>query len=233
MPPLILIPGMMCDARMWGGIPALLPCDILHALPTGSDTMQALAAEILATAPPTFALAGLSMGGIIAMEVLRQAPQRITHLALLDTNPLPEPPAAQARRAAQIARALSGDLQGVMHDTIPHYLSPRTTDPAIAALCLTMALTLGPQTYARQSLALKNRPDQTQTLAAYKGPTLILMGEHDQLCPRDRHTLMHTLLPHSRLAIIPNAGHLPPLEQPEQTLAELLRWLDQPERPAP
>src|SRR3990167_4937631 len=100
MTPLLLIPGMMCDARMWGGLPALLhPRPVAHCLPTKAETMADLAALILRDAPDRFALAGLSMGGIVAMEVLRQAPERVERLALLDTNPRAELPEGQTRRA--------------------------------------------------------------------------------------------------------------------------------------
>ena len=229
--PLVLIPGMMCDARMWGDLPAQLG-QITHILPTQSDTVQTLAAQVLQDAPPRFALAGLSMGGIIAMEALHQAPQRITHLALFDTNPLAELPEVQANRARQIARAQT-DLVGVLRDEMkPNYLHPGPDRAVILDLCMDMALSLGPEVFGRQSRALANRPDQTQTLAAFKGPALVLMGEHDKLCPRDRHDQMHALMPHSRLAVIPNAGHLPTLEQPAQTYAELVNWLSLPERTA-
>ncbi|GLS88621.1 alpha/beta hydrolase [Cypionkella aquatica] len=223
---LLLIPGMMCDARMWGDLSGL-PCTVHHADMTGADSVQALAAAILQQAPDKFDLAGLSMGGIVAMEVLRQAPERVRRVALLDTNPRAELPAVQALRAPQIARALAGDLAALMaQDTIPRYFAmPR---PDLAALCLDMALDLGPQTFARQSRALRDRPEQTETLAAFKGPALVLMGAHDQLCPRDRHEQMHSLMPQSRFEIIANAGHLPTLENPGATQLALVNWLNQP-----
>lgn len=232
--PLVLIPGMMCDSRMWGGLPAHLhPRDVGHILATDADTVQALAANVLRQAPPKFALAGLSMGGIVAMEVLRQAPERVARLALLDTNPRAETPEAQAKRGPQIVRALSGDLAGVLRDDMkPNYLFPGPDRENILDLCMAMALALGPEIFARQSRALRDRPDQQATLAAFKGPALVLMGEGDKLCPRDRHDLMHALMPQSRLAVIKGAGHLPTLEQPAQTTAELLRWLAEPERTA-
>ncbi|HLQ19034.1 MAG TPA: alpha/beta hydrolase, partial [Tabrizicola sp.] len=157
MTPLVLIPGMMCDARMWGGIDADLGVPVIHHVPTSADNMSVLATLFLADAPPTFALAGLSMGGIVAMEILRQAPDRVTRLALLDTNPRAETPVAQARRAAQIDRALAGDLDGVMRqDMKPNYLSPGPNKAAILDLCMDMALTLGPEVFARQSRALRD-----------------------------------------------------------------------------
>jgi pimeloyl-ACP methyl ester carboxylesterase len=224
--PLVLIPGMMCDARMWGRIDQGLGVPVIHHIPTGAETMPDLAAMFLADAPPSFALAGLSMGGILAMEILRQAPQCVTRLALLDTNPRAETPAVQARRGPQIDRALAGDLEGVMRtDMKPNYLAPGPDRAAILDLCMDMALTLGPQVFARQSRALRDRPDQQATLAGFKGPALVLMGAEDRLCPLDRHQLMHDLMPQSRLHIIPGAAHLPPLEQPDATARALRDWL--------
>lgn len=228
MTPLLLLPGMMCDARMWGGLPAFLhPRDVGHALPTQADTMQALAAEILRDAPPRFAIAGLSMGGILAMEVLRQAPDRVERLALLDTNPLAEAPEVQARRLPQIAQVQAGGLAEVMRDEMkPNYLSDGLMKAEILDLCMDMALHLGPDTFIRQSRALANRPDQQATLKAFRGPALVLMGAEDRLCPRTRHDLMHQLMPQSRLEIIAGAAHLPTLERPFDTTAALLRWLE-------
>jgi pimeloyl-ACP methyl ester carboxylesterase len=218
---------MMCDSRMWGTIPAALPVhSILHALPLTGESVAAMATAILSQAPPRFALAGLSMGGIVAMEVLHQAPGRVDRLALLDTNPLAERPEVQVRRTPQIARALAGDLDGVMRDDmLPNYLAA-TSDKAILDLCAEMAHALGPEVFRRQSLALRDRADRQGALAAFAGPALVLMGEHDRLCPRDRHELMHTLIPQSRLVIVPGAGHLPPLERPEPTITALKEWLD-------
>lgn len=228
MTPLVLIPGMMCDARMWGGLPtALHPRAVGHFLPVGAGSVQALAATLLHDAPDRFALAGLSMGGIVAMEVLRQAPDRVARLALLDTNPLAEGSEMQARRSPQIARVLAGGLAQVMRDEMkPLYLADTPHRAEILDLCMAMALSLGPATFAAQSRALANRTDQTATLAAFRGPALVLMGEHDIPCPRPRHDLMHALMPQSQLVIIPGAGHLPTLEKPLETTAALRRWLE-------
>jgi pimeloyl-ACP methyl ester carboxylesterase len=226
--PLVLIPGMMCDARMWGGLDAALGVPVLHHIPTGAETMAELAAHFLADAPPRFALAGLSMGGILAMEILRQAPDLVTRLALLDTNPLAETATAQARRAPQIARALAGQLDDVMRlEMKPNYLAPGPDKAAILNLCMDMALSLGPEVFATQSRALRDRPDQQATLATFKGPALVLMGAEDRLCPLDRHQRMHDLMPQSRLQIIAQAAHLPPLEQPQATARALRDWLSQ------
>ncbi|MGY6549932.1 MAG: alpha/beta fold hydrolase [Roseinatronobacter sp.] len=226
MTPLVLIPGMMCDARMWGNLPeALAPRPIHHALPVTGETTAAMAHAILRVAPPRFALAGLSMGGIIAMEMLAQAPERIARLALMDTNPLAETPNLQARRGPQITRVQAGGLEQVMREDMkPNYLA-NPSDTATLDLCMDMARALGPDVFCRQSRALRDRPDRTATLARFTGPALVLMGAEDRACPRARHDLMQRLMPQSRLVIIAGAGHLPPLEQPGPTLAALEEWL--------
>jgi len=228
MTPLVLLPGHMCDARMWAPqVAEFSGTRTIHlAEIAGADTMEALAAGVLRDAPPRFALAGLSMGGIVAMEVLRQAPGRVERLALLDTNPLREAEAVRADRRARMARVEGGFLDAVvMTEMKPHYLAqgPRRTD--LLDLCLAMARDLGPEAFLRQSRALMDRPDQAATLAAFRGPALVLMGQEDRLCPLDRHRLMAELMPQARLEVVPGAGHLPPLEQPEATTAALRRWL--------
>ncbi|HRJ68491.1 MAG TPA: alpha/beta fold hydrolase [Beijerinckiaceae bacterium] len=225
--PLVLIPGMMCDARMWGAPGELGRRMVVHAACTEYDTMPALASAILADAPRRFALAGLSMGGIVAMEMLRQAPERIERLALLDTNPFAEQPEARARRQGQIDRALGGALASVMRDEMkPNYLAPGPGNIPVLDLCLAMALALGPEVFARQSRALRDRSDQSETLRSFRGPALVLLGRHDSLCPLQRHEAMQAMMPQARLAVIEGAGHLPTLEQPAATWAELTRWLE-------
>lgn len=228
MTPLVLLPGMMCDARLFAPqVAAISATRAVHCAPIGGhEGVAALAAEVLAHAPPRFALAGLSMGGIVAMEVLRRAPERVERLALLDTNPWAERPEVSAAREPQIATARGGGLARVMRDEMkPHYLADGPRRAEILDLCMAMALALGPEVFVRQSRALATRPDQEETLAAFRGPALVLMGEGDRLCPRDRHDRMHALIPGSRLAVIAGAGHLPTLEEPEATTAEITRWL--------
>lgn len=227
--PLVLLPGMMCDARLFAPqIAALSATRAIHVAPlTGHDTTAALAEAVLADAPPLFALAGLSMGGIVAMEIMARAPSRVARLALLDTNPRAERPEVQARRAPQIAAAERGDLARVMREEMkPNYLADGPGQRAILDLCMEMALALGPQVFIRQSRALRDRPDRQDTLRAVTVPTLVLCGAEDRLCPLDRHVLMRDLIPGAQLAVIPGAGHLPTLEQPGRTTAALADWLD-------
>lgn len=229
MVPLVLIPGMMCDARLFGpqigALSARMP--VMLAPITGHDCVAVLAAEILSWTPDRFALAGLSMGGIVAMEILRQAPERVTRLALLDTNPLAEQEAVKARREPQIEKVRAGQLRAVMRDEMmPNYLADAATGAPILNLCMDMAENLGPDVFVRQSRALQTRPDQQQTLRAYAGPALVLCGREDRLCPVERHDLMASLLPNATRVTIDGAGHLPTLEQPEETNAALRRWLE-------
>ena len=229
MTPLVLLPGMMCDGRLFGPqIAAFGLSRAIHLPPIGGhDSMAALAAEVLAHAPPRFALAGLSMGGILAMEIMARAPERVERLALLDTNPRAELPEVQARRAPQIEAAQQGHLHEVMRDEMkPNYLTDGPGKQAVLDLCMEMAMDLGPGVFINQSRALRDRPDRQEVLRGVSVPTLVLCGREDRLCPIERHELMHGLIPGSTLEIINGAGHLPVLEQPETTTAALARWLE-------
>jgi pimeloyl-ACP methyl ester carboxylesterase len=226
MTPLVLLPGHMCDARQWAPQVAAFSATRTILLPetAAADSMEALATAVLHDAPPRFALAGLSMGGILAMEVLRQAPDRVERLALLDTNPLPESEGVKRARLERMARVGAGHLAPVVRDEMkPLYLAER--NPALLDLCLDMAMALGPEAFLRQSRALMDRPDQTETLRAYPGPALILHGAEDRLVPLARAELMASLMPQATLTVVPRSGHLPTLEQPAATNAALLAWL--------
>ena len=220
---LVLLPGMMCDGRLFQHMPPH------HCLAISQhDTVERLATGVLEQAPATFALGGLSMGGIVAMEVIRQAPDRVTRLCLMDTNCEAETDQIKAIRQPQIDKALAGQLDNVMRNEMkPNYLAdgPRRGD--VLDLCMEMALDLGPEVFARQSAALRDRPDQKQTLKNWGKPTLILTGAQDRLCPLHRHELMAELMPQATLTIIQNAGHLPTLERPNETSAALLRWREE------
>jgi len=226
---ILFLPGMMCDARLFGPqFDALSGRYTIQAAPIGADeTIGEIAAGVLAEAPPRFCLAGLSMGGIVAMEILRQAPERVVRLALMDTNPLAESAEMKAKRGPQIEAARSGRLRAVMREEMkPNYLFNGPDKQRILDLCMDMATDLGPGVFVRQSLALRERRDYGETLKQVTCPTLILCGRHDALCPVERHELMVDLIPGARLEIIEDAGHLPTLEQPEETNTALIRWLE-------
>lgn len=226
--PLVLLPGMMCDARLFSPqIAAFSGERPIHVVPMiGRQNVTEIAQDILTSCPPSFALAGLSMGGIVAMEMMRIAPGRVSRLALLDTNPLAERPEVAAGRASQIEAARQGRLRAVMRDEMkPRYLADGPNTGAILDLCMAMAETLGPQVFVDQSITLRERPDQCETLRNVNVPTLILCGESDGLCPVERHELMRDLVPGSTLVVVPEAGHLPVLENPLATNDALAEWL--------
>jgi pimeloyl-ACP methyl ester carboxylesterase len=229
MEPLILLPGMMCDARLFASQIEEFSADYSVMIPTltGQSTFAELSENILAHAPPRFALAGLSMGGIVAMEIVRQAPERVSRLALMDTNPLAEPATRTIERDAQIERVRNKGLNLVMRDEmLPNYLADGLKNDYLLNLCMEMAEALGANVFTKQSRALQQRRDQCDTLRGIDMPTLILCGEHDALCPLERHAMMCDLISGARLAVIAGAGHLPVLEQPERTNKEIKLWLN-------
>ncbi|MEL6293908.1 MAG: alpha/beta fold hydrolase [Pseudomonadota bacterium] len=226
--PLVLIPGMMCNERLFQPQVAAFSSKrpVTVVVPKGSSSMAGLAQAVLATAPPRFALAGLSLGGIVAMQIIRQAPERVSRVALLDTNPLPDPPDKAPIREAQVEKVRRGALDEVMRDEMkPNYLADGPAKQDILDLCMQMANALGPEVFAMQSQAVQTRPDQSDTLRGVTVPALVLCGQEDRLCPVERHELMHDLIPESELVVIPCAGHLPTLEQPNRTNEALQAWL--------
>ncbi len=229
--PLVLLPGMMCDAQLFAPqIAAFSGTRAVQVAPIScADNIADLAAEVLAHAPPRFALAGLSMGGIVAMEVFRQAPERIDRIAFLDTNPKAEDQTVAAGREPQITRVLDGELRTIMRDEMkPRYLADGPNRDQILDLCMHMAMALGPDVFVRQSRALQTRPDQREVLQRINVPTLALCGREDTLCPIHRHEMICSLISGAILEIIEGAGHLPTLEQPEMTNEALTRWMEAP-----
>ena len=228
MTPLVLLPGMMCDARVFAPQIAGLSSGrtVTVAAITEADNIQMLAAQVLADAPHRFALAGLSMGGIVAMEILRQAPGRVARVAFMDTNHCSETPERQAMRRPQVERVFRGELRQILIEEMkPLYLAPENrNDESILACALDMAVDLGPQVFARQSEALRTRPDQSDTLRTTPVPSLVLCGAHDTLCPVERHREIAALIPNARLEIVTGAGHLSTLERPTETTEALRRW---------
>jgi pimeloyl-ACP methyl ester carboxylesterase len=229
MTPLVLLPGMMCDARLFAPqIAAFSGRRTVVCAPISAHAnITAIAANVLRHTPDRFALAGLSMGGIVAMEILRQAPERVERIALMDTSPLAEADEVKTSRLPQMASVRDGGLATVMRDEMkPNYLSDGPNRDAVLALCMEMALDLGPDVFLNQSRALMDRCDQTNTLRQAQLPALVLCGRDDTLCPMSRHELMADCLANATLEIIEGAGHLPGLESPEETNAALAHWLE-------
>ncbi len=229
--PVVFLPGTMCDARLFGPQIAALSSEVTVTVApiTKGERVEEIASGLLDTLPARFALAGLSLGGVVAMEILRRAPDRVTRMALMSTNALAETPQAAAAREPQIVKVRSGKFKEVIAEEIePSYFAPGAWREEIVALVMDMAEFLGPNVFVRQSRALQRRRDQQKTLRQCKVPTMVLCGEHDQLSPVKRHTFMAELIPNAELRVIEGAGHLPTLEKPDQTTNALRDWLKLP-----
>jgi pimeloyl-ACP methyl ester carboxylesterase len=226
---ILLLPGMMCDSRLWKPQVDGIDLPVLHADTTTSDNFAAMAAGVLDRAPPSFAIAGLSMGGILAFELWRQAPERITHMALLDTNPHAEAPERKSLRLRQIEEASSGRLrQLAIEELKPLYLArAHRDDETLLSTILDMAMDLGPDIFRAQSRALRDRQDSVATLATVDCPALVMCGDEDTLCPIEYHELMAKQIPNARLTVIENCGHLSSLEQPDIVSRALLELFQQ------
>ena len=229
--PLVLLPGMMCDARLFGPQIAELSCDtaVMVAPVTKGERIEEIASTPLDILPKRFALAGLSMGAVVAMEILRRAPDRVTRIALMDTHPLAETPVIAANREPQIVKVRSGRFTEVIRDEIsPSTLASGPYRNEVMNLVTEMAQTLGPEIYIRQARAMQRRKDQQATLRRCRVPALVLCGAHDTLFPVKRHEFMAELIPYAQLRVLEGSGHLPTLEQPDETTAVLREWMEQP-----
>ncbi|MEQ6202587.1 alpha/beta hydrolase [Sulfitobacter sp. HNIBRBA2951] len=229
--PLVLLPGMMCDARLFGPQIAELSSEtaVTVAPVTKGERIEEIASGLLDILPKRFALAGAAMGGVVAMEILRRAPDRVSRIALMDTHPLAETPVVAANREPQIVKVRSGRFADVLRDQIPaSALAPGAYRSEVLALVEDMGRTLGPDTFVRQSRAMQRRKDQQGTLRRCKVPALILCGAYDTINPVKRHEFMAELIPYAHLQVMEQSGHLPTLEQPDETTAALRNWMTQP-----
>src|SRR5262245_31523414 len=226
--PVVLIPGLNCSARLYAEqIPVLWrfgPVQVADH--TRDNSMDAIAARILAAAPPRFALAGLSMGGYLALTIVRQAPERVQRLALLDTSSRPETPEQTARRRPQIALAESGRFVEVPALQFPFFVHRnRQGDDALRARVRVMAEETGAEVFLRQQQAIMTRPDARPLLAAIKCPTLVLVGDGDELTPPALSQEIAKGVFGSRLVIVADCGHLSTMEQPEAVNRALVEWM--------
>ncbi len=228
---LVLLPGLLSDARLYSPQFNALSRDraVMVAPITTGERIEEIASAILMSAPQKFALAGLSMGGIVAMEVLRRAPERVTRIALMDCTPLPATPQEATAREDWIVAARAGRFEDAVRAELrAEYLAPGPARADVMAKVMAMAKGMGPEIYVRQARALTRRKDQQATLRKIRQPTLILCGDSDGLTPVKRHEFMAELIPFARLEIIAGAGHLPTLEQPAAVTEALRAWMKQP-----
>ena len=229
--PLVLLPGMMCDARVFAPQINALSRDraVMIAPIDNGERMEEIASNLLDQLPHRFALAGLGMGAMVAMEILSRAADRVSRICLIDTTPLAETPPEAAAREPMIVGARAGRLDEVLREAMrPEYLAPGPGRAVVVNRMLDMGRDLGPDVFIRQSRALQRRRDQQATLRRCKVPALVMCGKLDRLVPLKRHEFMAGLIHFADLAVIENAGHIPTLEQPEATTDALRAWLGQP-----
>jgi pimeloyl-ACP methyl ester carboxylesterase len=224
MTPTLLIPGLLCSARLYAEqIPELWNFGpVIVASHTRGESVAEIAERILADAPARFALVGLSMGGYIAFEIVRRAPRRIERLALLDTMARADPPDHSDRRRRLIALTRDGRFEDVADLLLP-LLFHRQTD-ALRDRNRLMAHEIGPAAFVRQQTALIARPDSRPHLAGIRCPTLVLVGEHDALTPPELSEEMAAAIPGARLVVVPDCGHASTLEQPREVTRALVEW---------
>jgi pimeloyl-ACP methyl ester carboxylesterase len=226
--PIVLVPGLNCSARLyaeqvpalWGFGPVTIADHRCH------DSVAAIAAHILATAPPRFALAGLSMGGYIAFAIAREAPERVTRLALLDTSARPDTAEQSERRRGMIALAEGGRFSELPDLLFPVFVHRnRQGDETLRAIVRTMAEETGPQAFVRQQRAIMTRPDCRPLLTSIRCPTLVLVGDGDELTPPALSEEIAAGIASARLIRVPDCGHLSTLERPEAVNRALVEWL--------
>jgi pimeloyl-ACP methyl ester carboxylesterase len=225
---LLLVPGLLCDRRLWqaqvDGLSQTAECtvaDVAHA-----DSIAAMASGAIAKMPPgPFAVAGLSMGGYVALEVIRQAAARVSGLALLDTNARPDPEQSTADRRRMMKMAET-DFDRVVNALLPKLLLPANMrNAALVATVKAMAASTGKEAYCRQQEAIIGRIDSRPHLARIACPTLVLCGKEDALTPVALHQEMANAIPGSRLVIAEQCGHLSTLEQARLVTLNLVHWL--------
>jgi len=224
---LLLLPGLLCDQRLWRDQVAALESIAAIQVPdlTLDDSVTAMAAHVLAAAPARFALAGLSMGGYVAFEVLRQAPERVLRLALLDTSARQDEPKRAAVRRAGLALAERGRFAGVTNKLLPQLIHESRIGLPIGEEVMAMAARVGREAFIRQQRAILERPDSLPLLASIDQPTLIAVGDDDRMTPPEESRILHAAIPNARLHVFRKCGHLPAMELPQETTAVLRDWL--------
>jgi pimeloyl-ACP methyl ester carboxylesterase len=225
--PSVLIPGLVCTPRLFKEqIPALWQFGpVTVADHTRDDSMSGIAQRILSQAPPRFALVGLSMGGYVAFEVLRQAPDRVAKLALLDTTARPDTPEQTEARKLQVEMARNGRFGEIVRLLFPRFVAvAHHGDRELKRIVRTMADDTGADTFVRQQTAIMSRVDSRPSLAAIACPTLVLVGEQDALTSPDRAAEMAAAIPSARHIVVPDCGHLSTLEQPDAVTAALVSF---------
>ncbi|SLN21391.1 alpha/beta fold hydrolase [Pseudooctadecabacter jejudonensis] len=229
--PLVLLPGLMCDARVWTTQLTVMSYErpVTVAPVCTGDRLEEIASGLLSSLPSKFALCGHGMGGCIALELARRAPDRVIRLALLGTNALMDTPQEAADREPRMIGAKAGRFEQLLEaDLLPRYVGQGPRRAQAMTDLQEMALSLGPDIYARQERAMQRRRDQQATLRKITQPVLILAGAEDQVVPLKRQEFVAELIPYAKLSVLENTGHMTMLEEPEGVTEALFDWMRQP-----
>jgi pimeloyl-ACP methyl ester carboxylesterase len=225
---IVFLPGLLCDEALWAHQTAHLSdtAEVMVGDLTRDESVSDMAERILEEAPDTFALAGLSMGGYVAQEIMRQEPERVERLALIDTQARADTAEQVKTRKDLIRIASMGKFKGVTPRLLPNLVhEDRLDDPSVRDVVLGMAERVGQAAFVRQQSAILGRKDGRGDLHAIRVPTVVLCGRQDILTPPTLHQEMVDSIPGARLVIVENSGHLAPLEQPVGVTAVLRYWL--------
>ncbi len=228
---LVMIPPLLCDARIFEEQIRDLSRDhaVLFAPTSRGERMEEIASQILSWAPSKFALAGMGMGGMVAMEILRRASERVTRIALIGTSPQADTPEAAAAREPHIIAARAGRWADVLqHEINSTWMAPTADKVDLVRLLTEMGHALGPEAYVRQARALQRRKDQQATIRQITQPTVVICGRHDGQYQLKRHEFLAELIPYAQLQVIEGAGYLPTLEAPDAVTDVLRAWMKAP-----
>lgn len=233
-PTVLFLPGLLCDAELWAHQVEHLSDIVTPVVAdlTRDDTIAAMARRAADAAPGRFVVAGLSMGGYVTFELLRTVADRIAGVALLDTMASPDTPEKAAERRAGIASLAAGRFAGVTAQLLPKLVHPAHVDGPVGARVRAMAGRVGGEAYVRQQNAILGRPDSRPLLPRIDVPALVVVGAQDVLTPPAEARLMHEAIPGATLEILPDCGHLPTMEKPQETTALLRDWLKREVLPA-
>lgn len=223
---LVLLPGLICDERLWRDVIAGLDARCLVADLTQDDSVAAMAARVLATAPARFALAGLSMGGYVAFEMMRQAPERVSHLALFDTSARADDEARRETRRKGIEMVGQGKFVGVSRRLLGSLIAPQHMGTPVAREVQDMSERVGQDAYLRQQVAIMNRADSRPTLATIGVPTLVGVGEADKMTPPELAEEIAAGIVGAELVRFADSAHLPTMENPAVVVVAMRGWLE-------